>query len=72
MDKKILYTILEINYLEYYNRKIEDENVDLIPFDWYLSDDYELKCRILVEAIEKKIKIISTDVYRKEFNEFKY
>lgn len=67
MDDKLLYNILDVKYLKMFGRKVTynfNDNYDLYPNGWYLIDDYEFKCRILLEALEKQEKIINTDLYQ--------
>ena len=68
MDDKTLYFIMELNYYEALGRKISDDlaaNFDLFPSDWFSNDDYDFKIRVLGEAIEKKVKIVDTELYAK-------
>lgn len=62
--KKDLYIMMEINFLKENNRTTQQDNSDLFPTGWDLSDNYQLKTEILLEAINKKIKIIETDKYQ--------
>ena len=67
MDDKLLYNILEVKYLKMFGREITyelNDNYDLYPNDWYLNKDYELKNKILLEALEKKLMIVDTDLYQ--------
>ena len=67
IDEKMLYYILETKYLKNFGRKITHdlrENSDLYPNDWYISDNYALKSKILIEAIENNIKILETNLYQ--------
>ena len=63
--KKELYIMMEINFLKENNRNLNDDNSDLFPVDWYTSTNYQLKAEILLEAIQKKIKIVETDNYQR-------
>ena len=65
MVDKEMYILMEINYLKENNRSVDDNNIDLFPFDWYKIDNYKLKTEILYEAIKKKVKVIDTDGYNK-------
>lgn len=67
MDDKMICNILEIKYLKMFNREITydlDDNSDLYPNDWYINQDYELKSRILLEAIKNNKKIENTALYQ--------
>lgn len=58
--------ILTMNYLMAHGRNINSgpfDNNDLFPFGWYTEISDKLKCDILSEAIEKKIKIQTTSLY---------
>ena len=57
--------MMEINFLKENNRNLNDDNSDLFPVDWYTSTNYQLKAEILLEAIQKKIKIVETDNYQR-------
>lgn len=68
MDNKTLYLILDIKYVEMFGRFISlnsNSNADLYPNDWFLSEDYEYKVKVLVEALNKNIKIEDTELYQK-------
>lgn len=72
MDKGMIYNILEVKYLKMFGREItydSDDNFDLYPNDWYLNNDYDLKIKILLEALEKKEKIASTTLYQSSMEE---
>lgn len=62
--KKTIYIMMLGNFLKENGRNIEDDNSDLFPFNWYLSDDYKLKAEILYEAIQTKKKIVETEKYQ--------
>ena len=67
MDNKMLCNMLEIKYLKMFGRKITydlNDNSDLYPNDWYLNNDYDLKSKILLEALEKKETIVNTTLYQ--------
>lgn len=67
MDKEMIYNILEVKYLKMFGREItydSNDNFDLYPNDWYLNNDYDLKIKILLEALEKKEKIANTILYQ--------
>ena len=61
---KFIYVMMEGNFIKENGRNIEDDNSDLFPFNWYLSDDYKLKTEILYEAIQTKKKIVETEKYQ--------
>lgn len=63
MEDKEIYIMMEINYLKENNRKIEDNNEDLFPLNWYKITNYKLKTEILFEAIKNKTKIEETKKY---------
>ena len=62
--KKTIYIMMLGNILKENGRNVEDDNSDLFPFNWYLSDDYKLKAEILYEAIQTKKKIVETEKYQ--------
>ena len=62
--KKTIYIMMLGNFLKENGRNVEDDNSDLFPFNWYLSDDYKLKAEILYEAIQTKKKIVETEKYQ--------
>ena len=62
--KKTIYIMMLGNFLKENGRNVEDDNSDLFPFDWYLSEDYKLKAEILYEAIQTKKKIVETEKYQ--------
>lgn len=62
--EKFLYIMMEGNFIKENGRNIEDDNSDLFPFNWYLSEDYKLKTEILYEAIQTKKKIVETEKYQ--------
>ena len=62
--KKTIYIMMLGNFLKENGRNIEDDNSDLFPFNWYLSEDYKLKAEILYEAIQTKKKIVETEKYQ--------
>ena len=63
MKDKEIYIMMEINYLKENKRKLEDNNKDLFPLNWYKIDDYKFKTEILHEAIKEKVKIKETKKY---------
>ena len=62
--KKTIYIMMLGNFLKENGRNIEDDNSDLFPFDWHLSEDYKLKAEILYEAIQTKKRIVETEKYQ--------
>ena len=62
--KKTIYIMMLGNFLKENGRNIEDDNSDLFPFNWHLSEDYKLKAEILYEAIQAKKKIVETEKYQ--------
>jgi hypothetical protein len=63
MEDKEIYIMMEINYLKENKRKLEDNNEDLFPLNWYKITDYKLKTEILHDAIKNKVKIKETKKY---------
>ncbi len=61
MNKNLdIYAIAELRYEE------EMKNIkDIYPDGWYSMDDYILKTKIICEAINKKVLIKDTDLYKK-------
>ena len=62
-----MYNILEVKYLKMFGRKVTydlNDNADLYPNDWYINNNYELKSKILLEALENKKKIVDTILYQ--------
>ena len=79
MDDRTLYLILEINYFKMFGRQITlnpKENSDLLPKEWDLISNYELKSKILSEAIknieEERLPRISLSIEEKtnKINDF--
>ena len=67
MKKELTYNLLEMKYLKIFGKKITpvmEYDHDLYPNDWFLNNDYNLKSKILAEAINKKIKIVDTEAYQ--------
>ena len=65
MQDKELYTIAVMRYKE------ENPNIDsndLFPTDFNLSDNYHLKVEVIAEAIQKKILVKDTDLYKDNFS----
>ena len=62
--KKTIYIMMLGNFIKENGRNIEDDNSDLFPFNWYLTDNYKLKTEILYEAIQAKKKIVETEKYQ--------
>lgn len=61
---KSLYIIMETNYLKEIGRNLTDDNSDIFPFNWYLSNNYKLKTEILYDAIKTKNKIVDLEKYQ--------
>ena len=64
MQDKDLYTIAVMRYKDE-NSNIKDE--DLFPMDFNISSNYHLKVEIIAEAIQKKILVVDTELYKKNF-----
>lgn len=62
--KRSFYIMMEANYLRELGRNLEDDNSDIFPFNWYLSNDYVLKTEILYEAIKTKKRIVEIEKYQ--------
>lgn len=69
MQDKDLYTIAVMRYKEE-NPNIKDEY--LFPMDFNLSSNYHLKVDIIAEAIQKKILVVDTELYKNNFIKNKY
>lgn len=61
-----LYLMAEHNYINAHPDLTEDE---LFPPDWYRSQNYFLKNKILAEALIKGILVRETERYQKHFIE---
>ena len=61
--KKQTTFLLQINYLKKYGREISDDNRDIVPILFEVSDDWDKKTKILVEAINENKKIIDCKLY---------
>ena len=58
--------LLEAEYIRSQGREVKllsRENNDLFPLNWYATNNFEVKTKILQEAIEKKCKITETKSY---------
>ena len=62
--EKFLYVMMEGNFIKENGRNIKEDNSDLFPYNWYLTDNYKLKTEILYEAIQTKKKIVETEKYQ--------
>lgn len=56
-----LYVVSELNYINE-NKNILKEK--LFPENWYSINDYNLKIRIILEAIENNILVKETKLYQ--------
>ena len=64
MKDKDLYTIAVMRYKEE-NPDIKDD--DLFLNDFNISSNYHLKVEIIAEAINNKLLIVDTELYKKNF-----
>lgn len=64
MQDKDLYTIAVMRYKDE-NSNVKDE--DLFPMDFNISSNYHLKVEIIAEAIQKKILVVDTELYKNYF-----
>ena len=64
MQDKDLYTIAVMRYKEE-NPNIKGE--DLFPMDFNISSNYHLKVEIIAEAMQKKILVVDTELYKNYF-----
>lgn len=67
INEKFLYRIVEIDYIKTMGREVSDDrkvNQDLFPFGWFSNTDYDKKIAILDEAIQKKVLIKNTNLYK--------
>ena len=69
---RIAYLMMEGNYIKQNNRKIEEDNRDLFPNNWYENTNYQLKTNILFEAIKNNILIKNTKLYKETMIEGVY
>lgn len=68
--KEIEYLTKELNYINAMGYNVEEGNYHhLFPGNWYLSDNYDLKSKILEEATQNKILIVDTELFNKEMME---
>lgn len=73
-DDSVKCAFLTMSYLMTHGRNINSgpfENDDLFPFGWYTEISDKDKCDILSEAIDKKIKIHNTDLYKEHVSDVK-
>ncbi len=63
-ENKMLCYFMQTAYAKMFDKeeKVGEYDSDLYPFDW-TSMSYEVRCQILEEALEKKIKIFETKCY---------
>lgn len=65
MQDSDLYTIAEIGYKKMCNEKYSDlKDEDIYPLNWFLIDDTHKKIEIIAEAIENKILIKDTSLFK--------
>lgn len=64
MKDKDLYTLAVMRYKEE-NPNIKTE--DIFPMDFNISSNYHLKVEIIAEAIQKKILVVDTELYKNYF-----
>lgn len=57
------YVMLELMYLDKFNREPTDDNHDLYPNGWFEDPDYKKQFEILAEAIAENKKIEETKGY---------
>lgn len=50
-------------YLEIFGLNVNDDYRDVVPIDFELATDSDYKCRILEEAISKRVRIEETSLY---------
>lgn len=67
-----LIDALEMSYIKMLQNELKLNNVELVrssifPPDWDISDNYDLKIKSLVEAINNKVLIIHTKNYLSNF-----
>ena len=58
----------DLNIYAFAELRYEEENkekYDIYPDGWYSIDDYILKTKIIAEAIQKRILIKDTNLYKK-------
>ena len=58
-----LYILAELTYKKEHEKENLDE-YELFPLDWYSSDDYKLKNKILEEAIMNNKLISQTEQFQ--------
>ena len=63
-EDKELYTIALMRYADEYP---DIDIMESFPIDWNSCIDYNLKVRIIAEAIQKHIKVHETELYKNEF-----
>ena len=79
VEEKIRYLCRKFPTLEWsgvlftsYTGNFEDGSLeitceDLFPMDFNISSNYHLKVEIIAEAIQKKILVVDTELYKKNF-----
>ncbi len=65
-DENELYILLEASYVkrEKEKNKLNFNEEDIFPYDWFKIRDYKLKIDILLEATEKNMLIKDTESYK--------
>ena len=65
--KEELYILLETAYVkrEKEKNKLNFDEKDIFPYDWYGIQDYKTKIDILLESISNNQLIENTQMYRK-------
>lgn len=59
-----LYVLAELSYV---NRHKDMNIFDLFPIDWYEIKDYDLKIKIIIDAIKNNILIKDSKLYKEKF-----
>lgn len=57
------YVMMELMYLDKFNREPTDDNHDLYPNGWFEDSDYKKQFEILAEAVAENKKIEETKGY---------
>ena len=58
MDKRIKYAILQSKY-----RKLNKDNSDIFPSEWYNIQEYDLKIKVLSDCVDNSILITDSKYY---------
>jgi len=56
-QKKMELSSLEAEFLRRNGREVDEDNTDIIPFDYSISDDVDTKIQIVRDALEKQIPL---------------